>query len=419
MGLSAGAVPTRVEPAIKAGLLELVDHAVEHGWDRRRACRLLDLDERRELRWRTRLEDSGIDGLADQPPGGAPIHGLLDYEREAIIELFEAWGEVDRSHRKLAHRGSRLSLVHVSESTVRRVLADHGLLLSGPAPREPVEKRPWPDWLEWKPLRIWAYDFTHFTRARRCAVAILDMVSRKWVATLVSAEETSTQVEVCFLAALESEGLLDLVDARDTELLREALLTGHPEQIEQAIDGGHVPLLLAVSDNGPQMRSHSTREFLAGVHIAQHFGRPHTPTDQAWIETLFGHVKGRVAPPGEDPRPGRPRGRARSRPRAVQRRTATRLDRLRHSRRRARGTRRRHQAGTPRRARPSPPRTPRPPPTESRTMRTTTTSARPSWLGIYPATSDIYSDTPQINIAAAVRHHARNPERAITCALNC
>jgi hypothetical protein len=28
------------------------------------------------------------------------------------------------------------------------------------------------------------------------------------------------------------------------------------------------------------------------VHIAQHFGRPHTPTDQTWSETLFGHVKG-------------------------------------------------------------------------------------------------------------------------------
>lgn len=208
MGLSAGPVPTRVEPATKAGLLELVDHAVEHGWDRRRACRLLDLQERRELRWRTRQALGGMDGLVDQAPGGAPLHGLLDHEREAILELFEAWGEVDRSHRKLAHRGSRLSLVHVSESTVRRVLADHGLALAGPAPREPAEKRPWPHWLEWKPLRIWAYDFTHFTRAKRCAVAVLDMVSRKWVATLVSAEETSTQVEVCFLAALEAEGLL-------------------------------------------------------------------------------------------------------------------------------------------------------------------------------------------------------------------
>jgi transposase InsO family protein len=40
------------------------------------------------------------------------------------------------------------------------------------------------------------------------------------------------------------------------------------------------------------MRSHSTREFLAGMAIATRFGRPGTPTDQAWIETLFGHVKG-------------------------------------------------------------------------------------------------------------------------------
>ena len=144
MGLTAGPVPTRVEPATKAGLLELVDHAVDRGWDRRRACRLLDLDERRELRWRTRLGLRGPDGLGDQPPGGAPLHGLLEHEREAILELFEAWGEIDRSHRKLAHRGSRLGLVHVSESTVRRVLAGHGLILPGPAPREPAERKPWP-----------------------------------------------------------------------------------------------------------------------------------------------------------------------------------------------------------------------------------------------------------------------------------
>jgi transposase InsO family protein len=46
-----------------------------------------------------------------------------------------------------------------------------------------------------------------------------------------------------------------------------------------------------MSDNGPQMRSHSTREFMAACAIMQRFGRPGTPTDQAWIETLFGHVK--------------------------------------------------------------------------------------------------------------------------------
>jgi transposase InsO family protein len=40
------------------------------------------------------------------------------------------------------------------------------------------------------------------------------------------------------------------------------------------------------------MTSGSTREFMALCAIAQHFGRPHTPTDQAWIESLNGHLKG-------------------------------------------------------------------------------------------------------------------------------
>jgi putative transposase len=69
-----------------------------------------------------------------------------------------------RSHRKLAHRGSRIGLVHVSEPTVRRVLAEAGLVLEGPRPREPAPRTPWPDWLEWKPNRVWAYDFTHWSR---------------------------------------------------------------------------------------------------------------------------------------------------------------------------------------------------------------------------------------------------------------
>jgi putative transposase len=220
------------------------------------------------------------------------VHGLLDWERAAIGELFESWGEVDRSHRKLAHRGSRIGLVHVSESTMRRVLHHEGLVLPGRPAREPVARSPWPEWLEWKPNRVWGYDFTHFTRARRTAVAILDIVSRKWITTVVSAEESSTQVEVAFTTALETEDLWQAADARATQALVTALACGDRDVLDAAIDDGQRPLLLAISDNGPQMRSHTTREFLAGVAIATQFGRPGTPTDQTWIETLFGHVKG-------------------------------------------------------------------------------------------------------------------------------
>ena len=57
-----------------------------------------------------------------------------------------------------------------------RVLAAEGLALPGNPRRDPIPRAPWPDWLEWKPNRIWAYDFTHFTRARRAAIAILDAI---------------------------------------------------------------------------------------------------------------------------------------------------------------------------------------------------------------------------------------------------
>lgn len=273
---------------VKAGLLDLVEHAVERGWSARRACERVGLEHGRHAQWVVRRDARRLD---DAAPGGNPLHGILDFERAAILDLFETWGHIDRSHRKLAHRGSRLDLVHVSESTARRILHDEGLVLPGQPPREPAPRADWPEWLVWKPNHVWGYDFTHWTRAGAASVAIIDIVSRKWITTLTSAEESSTQVEVAFTQALEAEGLWDAADRRATDALVTALCSGDRDGITAAIDDGQLPLLLAISDNGPQMRSHSTREFLAGVAIAQQFGRPGTPTDQAWIETLFGHVK--------------------------------------------------------------------------------------------------------------------------------
>lgn len=52
-----------------------------------------------------------------------------------------------------------------------------------------------------------------------------------------------------------------------------------------------VPVLLVMSDNGRQMTSGSTREFMALCGLATHFGRRGTPTDQAWTESRFGHSR--------------------------------------------------------------------------------------------------------------------------------
>jgi len=279
LGLS-GPVGRRVEAATKRGMLELIDRALEAGWQQRRACCYLELDERRAWRWQRRREAGRLDDL---PAGGHPVHGLLECELDAIVALFDAWGEIDRSHRKLAHRGSREQLVWVSPSTVIRVLAAHGLVLKAPRRVGRSERRPFPEWASYTKHSIWIYDVTHFAGCPGVAViTVMDLVTRKWICEVISAEQTSTQVQAAFTDALELEGLLDRAIARHDELA-----AADPA----CLDAPLVPILLAVSDNGPQMTSGSTREFMAMCAIAQHFGRPGTPTDQAWIESLFSHIK--------------------------------------------------------------------------------------------------------------------------------
>ena len=257
-------------------LLDLLDAATDGGWSFRGACRQLELGEVRAYRWIER-RDKGE--LCDRAPGGAPMHGLLCDEVAEIVALYHEWGEIVGSHRKLAHRGSYLARVWVSPSSVRRVLADQGLCFHPPPRPGTSVRQPFPEWVEYRPNQIWIYDTTHFPRAKSCVTVVEDLVSRKWIADIVSSEETSTQVEIVFTDALAAEGLLELVEARADGT------------VDPAVDDETRPILLAVSDNGPQMSSGSTREFMAMCAIAQHFGRPGTPTDQAWIESFNGHLK--------------------------------------------------------------------------------------------------------------------------------
>ncbi|HET9871897.1 MAG TPA: hypothetical protein VFP89_04785 [Propionibacteriaceae bacterium] len=152
----------------------------------------------------------------------------------------------------------------MSPSTVRRVLflADKH---PAAAPAGPVREAAVPGVGRVHPEQHLDLRHDPLPRAGLAVLILEDLVSRKRLAHIVSVEETSTQVELAFTAALDAEGLLAAVDARHDH---------------GRVDLGDVdtrPILLAVSDNGPQMTSGSTREFLAMCAIAQHFGRPGTP----------------------------------------------------------------------------------------------------------------------------------------------
>jgi putative transposase len=260
-----------VSAGIKLELLGLIDGALADGWAHARACRVLDLADVRAHRWRQRLREIGT--LEDRDPGGGAVHGILDWEEQAILDLIEQWGWVDRSHRKLAHRGSYTAQVFVSPSTVLRVALKHRVQLPG----EPVRPRPvlpaMPQVL-WEKNRIWIWDASHFPACKRVAYAIVDVVTRYWIGCLLTTEQTSTQAQLLFAQALEDQGLLG------------------PEGLPSDHGPSDPPILVAWSDNGSEMTATDTRQFMALMAIAQHHGRPATPTDQAHIESFFSHLKG-------------------------------------------------------------------------------------------------------------------------------
>jgi putative transposase len=144
-------------------------------------------------------------------------------------------------------------------------------------PGEPVRPRPkvpaFPEIPEER-NRIWIWDCSHFTRCKRVAYAIVDVVTRYWIGYLLTTEQTTTQVQLLFARALEDQGLLR----------EDGLPPDH--------DPEDPPILVAWSDDGSEMTAVDTRQFMALMAIAQHHGRPATPTDQAHIESFFSHLKG-------------------------------------------------------------------------------------------------------------------------------
>ena len=138
MGLT-GALPARVPADVKELVVKTVDDAVADGFTHNWVCSLWQVSDDRVHRWRARRRDVGT--LADLAPGGNPVHGILPDEIDAILEIAERWGPIDRSHRQLAHRGSYEGVVWVAPSTFRRVLAAHGLILPELPPRTRSEKK--------------------------------------------------------------------------------------------------------------------------------------------------------------------------------------------------------------------------------------------------------------------------------------
>ena len=282
-----GPVPARVSAETKLELLGLIDGAVADGLGARASVPVLDLADVRAHRWRQRLRDTG--SLEDRDPGGGAVHGLLGWEEQAILDLIEEWGQIDRSHRKLAHRGSLLGVVFVSPSTVLRVALKHKVALPG----EPF--RPTAGYA------CTAADSVGDATGSGSGTRPISLAPTG-SPTRSSMSSPATGSATCSRASRPRPRRSCCSPARSRTRASSTPMGCRPS----AHDDG-TPILSHGQTTAREMTAIDTRKFMALMAITQHHGRPGTPTDQAHIESFFSAPQRRLAAPHRHHRPGRAR----------------------------------------------------------------------------------------------------------------
>ena len=86
----------------------------------------------------------------------------------------------------------------VSPSTLLRVALKNKVTLPGEPSAHDAPKPAFPE-ICWEKNRIWIWDATHFTRCKRVAYAIVDVVTRYWIGYLLisAASKWVTVLIVC------------------------------------------------------------------------------------------------------------------------------------------------------------------------------------------------------------------------------
>ena len=242
---------------------ELREHVVE----------LLERSDEQERRSRARLREQGTPD--NQPVEGGAVNRLLASEEQAILDLIDTWAPLDRSYRKLAYRGSYNGSVFVSPSTLQRVALKHQVTVPGEPPRPPRRKLVFPE-VPWERNRIWMWEASLFPASGRVAYAIVDVVTRYWIAYLLASEQSRAQVQLLFTSALEERCL----DNRG----------GTPGSDSR-------PILVGWRDNGAEMIAEGTPT--ATAYVESHFGllegewpRLTLPSDPDTLDQELARVRG-------------------------------------------------------------------------------------------------------------------------------
>jgi transposase InsO family protein len=250
-------------------VVNVIEDAKRQGLVRVKSCELLQVSVRRVERWRARGAATGSMTYAAPGPQH-PWNAIMPQEREAVLIFVARADTVDLSVQAIAIKGGELKLFCLSASAVRSILAAAGLLTN----RRPLIRR---HGARVKPARpavldgpnqCWCWDISYIlTEVPRWfwfLYVMLDEWSRKVVAWRVVASSAAIEAKGLCHDAVVAEGLLDVPPAQRP---------------------------VVVNDRGVQMKAKPVMQMFSDLGMLQTFARPHTPNDNAFIESLFSTVK--------------------------------------------------------------------------------------------------------------------------------
>jgi RNA-directed DNA polymerase len=248
----------------RAGLIESLEDA---GHGRARQLRRLGIPRSTFYHWRKRYVEGGVPGVERGKPAVRRVWNRLREEERATI-LKVALEKPEISARLIAVHVTDNHGFCVSESTVFRVLQEHGLIQARPKDQNPAGK-------EWRhktagPDEIWQSDATWFFIigwGYYKAIPVIDDYSRMLLAVPLKPDETSGSIS-------------DAVEQAREESKRQ----GH--------DLKEPPVLL--TDNGAGFVGEELAKYLR-VHDMRHiFGKPYHPQTQGKVERLNRKLKDKL-----------------------------------------------------------------------------------------------------------------------------
>jgi putative transposase len=243
-------------------IVAAIDEAIANGARQFKACEAIGLCSRRLRRWRLHSEDGRNGGYR------ATGQKLVEEEKTAIVAAATSPEMADLPIRVVHTRLLDQGIYIGSYSAFVRVL--NACAVTNRKLDAVRQARKKPELVATGPNQVWCWDITWLPSTVDgkyfYLYMIIDMYSRKIVGWSVFAKEDGEFARMLFAETFTAEGV-----------------------------GSHQ--IIIHSDNGKPMRSCTLEKLFDLLHVIASHSRPHTSNDNAYSESLFATMKGRVLYP--------------------------------------------------------------------------------------------------------------------------